>query len=218
MALQEVAVSAGNPHLVTRRHCRQTMHDRCLGLADLACEVARDTTALRQYYSLREKVYTATWRLTDFDGSEDDFDRRGHIVIARTDDEVVGGVRLNFRRPGERNPLPLEHAGFDLDRILFEYNLGDKIGGEISRLALHPRYWGGEPSTILLRSLHSFALNQGMDYALCVSPLAQARNYYRIARKMPSVREYLILGNAGVPDRPGYEGISMVLSMMKLGR
>jgi hypothetical protein len=216
MTVQEASPPAGTPPFGSRRHYRQTMHDRCSFGTALACDLAREAEPLRQYYALRETVYTATWGLADFDGQEDAFDRAGHIFIASIDRKVIGGVRLNIRRHGERDKLPLEQEGLDLDRILSGHDLDGMIGGEISRFALHPSYWGGECSVALLRSLSSFGLEQGLDYALCVSPLAQARNYHRMARQLSSVREYRILGDAGVPDKSDYQGIRMVLSMLRL--
>jgi len=54
-------------------------------------EVSRDPRLLEQYYALREQCFKQDLGLEEFDGSEEDKDRRGQILIAHIDGQVVGG-------------------------------------------------------------------------------------------------------------------------------
>ena len=70
-------------------------------------ELCQDPKLLEQYYQLREKCFRQELKIADFDGSEDDRDRAGQILIARIGDRCVGGARIV---PG--NPVQ-----YDLDDL-----------------------------------------------------------------------------------------------------
>lgn len=57
--------------------------------------ITRDATVLNQYYELREHCFRCELGLDDFDGSEDEQDRRSQIMVALKDGNVVGGVRIS---------------------------------------------------------------------------------------------------------------------------
>lgn len=57
-------------------------------------ELCQDPQLLEQYYQLRQKCFRRELKLPDFDGSEDERDREGQILIARTGDRCVGGARI----------------------------------------------------------------------------------------------------------------------------
>jgi len=57
-------------------------------------ELSRDPQLLQQYYTLRERCFRQELELPDFDGSEEQLDRCGHILIAHRNGECVGGARI----------------------------------------------------------------------------------------------------------------------------
>ncbi len=58
-------------------------------------EVSRDPRLLEQYYALREQCFRTDLGIPDFDGSEEERDRQGQILIAHEDGKVIGGVRIS---------------------------------------------------------------------------------------------------------------------------
>jgi hypothetical protein len=57
--------------------------------------VSQDSRLLEQYYSLRERCYRAELGLPGFDGSEEEQDRQGQIILAVQNDHCIGGVRIS---------------------------------------------------------------------------------------------------------------------------
>lgn len=58
-------------------------------------ELSQNEKHLAEYYSLREQCFREELGLSDFDGSEDDDDRQGHILLAIEDGRCIGGVRIS---------------------------------------------------------------------------------------------------------------------------
>ncbi len=61
----------------------------------LEFRITRDPNVLNQYYQLREQCFRSELGLVDFDGSEDDQDRRSQIMVGLKEGRVVGGVRIS---------------------------------------------------------------------------------------------------------------------------
>lgn len=59
--------------------------------------VTEDEAVLSQYYALRERCFRAELGLAGFDGSEEEQDRHGDILVALIDGECVGGARISSR-------------------------------------------------------------------------------------------------------------------------
>lgn len=57
--------------------------------------VSHDRHLLGQYYSLRERCFRRELGLPDFDGSEDQQDRQGIILLALENGQCVGGARIS---------------------------------------------------------------------------------------------------------------------------
>ena len=58
-------------------------------------KLTQDPHLLEQYYALREKCFREELELPDFDGSEEEEDRQGHILLAIQDGQCIGGVRIS---------------------------------------------------------------------------------------------------------------------------
>ena len=59
--------------------------------------LSRDRQFLDQYYALRQRCFRKELGLVDFDGSEEEQDRQGRILLAMQDGKCVGGVRISQR-------------------------------------------------------------------------------------------------------------------------
>lgn len=59
--------------------------------------VTEEEELLSQYYALRERCFRAELGLPDFDGSEEELDRQGQILLAIQDGKCVGGARISAR-------------------------------------------------------------------------------------------------------------------------
>lgn len=72
--------------------------------------VTNDSESLSQYYALRERCFRAELGLPTFDGSEEEEDRQGHILLAVQDGQCVGGARISPRitLPSQVDSLSLE--------------------------------------------------------------------------------------------------------------
>ena len=58
-------------------------------------KLTRDPHLLEQYYALREQCFREELELPDFDGSEEDSDRKGHILLAIKEGRCIGGARIS---------------------------------------------------------------------------------------------------------------------------
>jgi N-acyl-L-homoserine lactone synthetase len=75
--------------------------------------VTRDPRLLEQYYQLREQCFRKVLGIPDFDGSEEDLDRTGHILIAEENGRCMGGARISKRLPLQEHLDELELAPED---------------------------------------------------------------------------------------------------------
>ena len=58
-------------------------------------KLTREPHLLEQYYALREQCFREELGLPDFDGSEEECDRKGHILLAIQDGRCIGGARIS---------------------------------------------------------------------------------------------------------------------------
>ena len=58
-------------------------------------KVSHESNLLGQYYSLRERCFRSELGLADFDGSEDQQDRHGVLLLAVKEGQCVGGARIS---------------------------------------------------------------------------------------------------------------------------
>ena len=58
-------------------------------------KLTRDPQLLAQYYDLRERCFRQELGLSDFNGSEEEQDRHGHVVLAIQDGRCIGGARIS---------------------------------------------------------------------------------------------------------------------------
>ena len=176
----------------------------------------QDQAYLRQYYNLRERMYTSVWGLQGFNGQEDEFDQKSHILVAVKDGRVVGGARISVRTPQAPNLLPMEKREVSLEHQIADLNLPQCRYGEYSRLALLPEYRGGGCTLAMYKALNRKSISLNLKFAFALSPLTQARSYRKIYQALGF--NYTILEDVVIPENPEYEGIKMCLSVLDLSR
>lgn len=175
-------------------------------------EVSDDPTFLQAYYQIRESCFRQELGLPSFDGSEDDFDRQGVIMIARDGNRCVGGVRLSAGTP-IGGGIPLEHEGVALTTIFPQIEEG---GGycQLTRLALQPAYRTPQSVRNLLAACVNLAIARGFDYGVCVAGMNRARLYKRMMTVLGY--EYRIFEQVSIAPEKGFAGLPHLLSVIKL--
>ncbi len=128
-------------------------------------KVATDSRVLGQYYALRERCFRQELGLVDFDGSEDEYDRQGVIVVALKDGNCVGGARIT------------SHITLISQLELLE--LDQRTCCMWERFVMDPT----ERSVSLVRefsaNLIQISLDSGFQNAMVLSSLRNARFYRR---------------------------------------
>jgi hypothetical protein len=169
----------------------------------ISYEFTKSPELLKQYYKIREECYREDLGLEKFSGAEDESDRIGYIAVARAGEKVIGGAKLIIATPNSGIALPLEADHFMVRDLMPELN-GDKVSFcEITRFAIIPSFRiGGEVFSKLTEMILTKAKNDGCHYQLSVAPLAQARTYRMISKKLgfsPVIRT-----DIEVPYKPIY--------------
>lgn len=168
---------------------------------------------VHQYFQLRQDVFTDYWKLKNFSGGEDDFDKLGHILLLIQGDRCVGGIRLVTRKPYTSMLLPMETENFQISNLLPELALEGETYSEICRAALLPDFRkDGRYSKEMYRliTLKSKELKHKVSFG--VSPVVVARKI-RIACKSFGLHTE-IRNDIKIPSLPSYENIEMRLSVI----
>jgi len=63
-------------------------------MSSIKIELTKDPELLQQYYNLRDKEYKDHNGWVEYYGSENDFDRKGNIMLAMDGDKVIAGLRI----------------------------------------------------------------------------------------------------------------------------
>ena len=128
-------------------------------------EVCSNPNTLDQYYALRERCYRRELELPDFDGSEEESDLHGAILLALFEGECVGGVRITPRVSLPSQVDALELAGESC--CMWE------------RFVIDPRVRTLQMMRDFLAHLIDASLDAGYRQAMVLSSLRNARFYRR---------------------------------------
>lgn len=179
-------------------------------------KVSRDPVLLQQYYALRERCFRSELDLPDFDGSEEEQDRQGHILLALHEGRCIGGARISPRVAWSSQ---VEALALEQDTCCMWERLGV------------------EPRLRTLQLLREFCANlicisaaAGYRHAMVLSSLRNARFYrqchsalgvdFNIHRPVPHCAEgsfaglehYLSIANLddhALPQQPAAAGIAL---------
>ena len=126
-------------------------------------ELSSEPKYLNQYYALREKCYRVDLKLATFDGSEEQQDRTGHILIARRGETCIGGARIH-------------NAASLLDTIP-ELELPSENSCVWERFCVDPKIRSTELARDFCSQLITHSRRLGFEYAVTLSSLLNARAY-----------------------------------------
>jgi hypothetical protein len=169
---------------------------------------------IKQYFSLRQKVYTEYWQLKNFSGGEDNYDKIGHILLTLKGKECVGGIRLITHKAGSSIMLPMEEENFELQKLFPELNLRGKAYGEIGRAIMLPECMDGKHSREMYRLICLKSKELNHHYAFAVAPVVSARKYRIVTGSFGLKTE--IRKDVPIPASPSYENIPMHLIIMNM--
>lgn len=128
-------------------------------------KLSRNTTYLDQYYALRERCYRRELGIAEFDGTEEEQDRQGQILLALRDGECIGGVRIG---PYVSWPSQLESLGLEAERCCMW-----------ERFVIEPRVRTGHLFRDFCSHLIGYSIELGFRHAMVLSSLRNARFYRR---------------------------------------
>lgn len=127
--------------------------------------VTRDSQKLSQYYALRERCFRSELGLPEFDGSEEEQDTQGQILLAMKDGKCVGGVRIS-----PRITLPSKAHLLELDQdtcCMWE------------RFVIDPAIRKVQTIRDFIAELVEVSIDNGYNHAMVLSSLCNARFYRR---------------------------------------
>jgi len=126
-------------------------------------KLTREPQLLQQYYELRQQCYRDELGLPDFDGSEEEQDRNGQILLAIQDGRCIGGARIS---PTVTLPSQIQHL--DLTQgacCMWE------------RLVIDPVVRTVQMLRDFCAHLIQFSRDSGYHHAMVLSSLCNARFY-----------------------------------------
>ena len=174
-------------------------------------ELTKNPQYLNDYYTIREACFRTDLLLSTFDGSEDQYDKEGYILIARDGDRCIGGARINGCSPNAVTHLPIENDNFIVKDLFPDLSLEEHAYCQWTRLALLPEYRTMEAVRNLCLSLPKASAELGFKYAFNVAGSARARLYRRILA-LDGI-DYKICNHVKIPAEPGFNDLEHLLSI-----
>lgn len=172
-------------------------------------EFSKKPQLLAQYYKIREACFRKELGLESFDGSEEEDDRAGHILIAMDVDRCIGGARFSGSPASNPTRLPMEGDDFVLEKIFPE--LAQQSYGQWTRLCLLPEYRTTEMLRDQCRAMVRGSVELNYSYGFNVAGLARARLYKRLHTVLGY--DYKIYDQIGIPAEQGFTHLPHLLSI-----
>ena len=132
----------------------------------------------KQYYKIREAAYRQLLDDDKFTAPEDEFDKNGHIFVAKSANVCVGGLRITVSKPGSENRLPLETEDFRIKDFFPWLTFMGVTYSEPSKLALLPDYRDGQVlENLFFESIKYYTQQLGVEIAFGRSAILQTRRF-----------------------------------------
>lgn len=161
--------------------------------AEVEVFFTQDPALLKQYYDLRHYAYRDENGWKDYDGSENDYDRQGRILVAVRNGKVIGGTRIMFS--DECKKLSNEILGTDLNyqSIIRKYDKREKIVYcEISAVVVEKGERDRSVSTKMFMANLEAAQKHNCNYICGVGVAVVCRDYRRIFKELGFYLEIVI--------------------------
>ena len=136
-------------------------------------KLTRDPQLLQQYYELRQQCFRDELGLPDFDGSEEEQDRKGQIMLAIQDGRCIGGARVS--------------PTVTLQSQIQQLELTQGFCCMWERLAFSPAVRTIQMLRDFCAHLIQFSWDAGYHHAMVLSSLCNAR-FYRQCHSAQGVR------------------------------
>ncbi|RDE24343.1 hypothetical protein DV711_01765 [Motiliproteus coralliicola] len=175
-------------------------------------QLATEPAKRLQYFNIRQFCFRNDLGLYSFDGSEDQYDREGEILLIMEGNQCIGGARLSGSL--DPVPLPLEHEGLNIQQLFPNISGTDTPYCQWTRLAVHPSKRTPQLMAETAKTMLEIALVKGYQYSFCVSGRSQARLYKRLYNNLGY--DYRIMEQIEVPEEPGFKGLPHLLSICDL--
>ncbi|MFC6668979.1 hypothetical protein [Marinobacterium aestuariivivens] len=174
-------------------------------------ELSKEPHLLAQYYDIREACFRKELGLDSFDGSEDEDDRKGHVLIARDGDCCIGGARISGSTPGDPARLPVESDDFILEELFPELQRQRLSYCQWTRLAILPRYRTTEVLRAQCLALIKGSAELNYGYAFNVTGTVRARLYRRLHKNLGY--DYEICDHIHIPADEEFTNLEHLLSV-----
>jgi N-acyl-L-homoserine lactone synthetase len=153
-------------------------------------KLSSDPHLLEQYYQLRQQCFRQELGIPDFDGSEDEHDREGQILLAIEDGRVVCGIRISPNVPAQQH---LEELDLQVNSCCMW-----------ERFVVDPAVRSIQLIRDFCAHLIEFSRLSGFQHALVLSSLRNARFYrqchtalgigFKIHRNVPNFAQGAFAG------------------------
>ncbi|MEH6648969.1 MAG: hypothetical protein V7707_02970 [Motiliproteus sp.] len=177
-------------------------------------EFSTDPKLLAQYYQIREECFRKQLGIASFDGSEDEDDRSGHILIARDGERCIGGARVSGTSAFDPVRLPMESDDFVLHEIFPELAQQRRSYCQWTRLALLSEFRTTEVLRAQCLAMIKGAAELNYDYAFNVAGTVRARLYRRLHKNLGY--GYEICDHIHIPAEEGFTDLEHLLSVAYL--
>jgi len=144
---------------------------------NISFEFTKDPGLLCQYYNIRERELKSVYYAPNFNGAESEYDRNGHVLIARMGNFCIGGARLFISSPRRPTLLPLEINDFRVDKYFPELKQKEMTYGQVSWLSFLPQFDNDANKLRLIQHLFRKASASGVEKLFAVSPIANSMTY-----------------------------------------
>jgi len=170
-------------------------------------EYTNDPQLLNEYYNIREACYKKDLNLKNFSGKETEYDKKGHILIAKKGNSVIGGVRLFITSNIPNSDLlPLESKTFRINSIIKNKILAGKKYGEFGRFIVLAKYRKQEIVNQFFIEVTNKCLSLDTRHIFFISPLNQSRFYKK--KFQPLGWQVTVHKEIEIPYTPIYEHLN----------
>jgi hypothetical protein len=179
---------------------------------EIIVECSNKMEYLRQYFFIREYIYTRDLHLKSFSGQEDEIDQYSHFIIARKGSFCIGGARLTVSPAHAPKRLPLEDEQFSVRELYPQLASMDYC--ELGRTALLPQYRSGENLMEIFKLSAQVAKENGCKLLFGASPKAVSRRFKAAFNQMgyPTI----IHDTVRPPMQAVHEGLGLYFMVLNL--
>ena len=140
--------------------------------------ITQDVALLNQYYKLRDEIFKSDRGWTSKDWFENDFDKRGKIIVATENGKVIGGARIMVSTNNKYLSGEIEGTQYTYRNLFVKMNLNPSYDyGEIDGLIVDKNHRDRSVTEKILDCCIKYSLDQGCAYLIGIALPAYCRIY-----------------------------------------